>query len=173
MTLHVQGLRTYAAAIPPLIFFGGVSQTFCAWWEMSLGNTYMATVFGVFGAFSLSVGCVLLPAFGLGAAERDAGLGLVLLSFMMLLALITLGSLKCSLNVLAMLGSSLLFVLLLGTHHISGAGSSALRIAAGSFGMLATACTWWTAVTNLWTSDVTFLRSPVVTLYSKSEEEMV
>lgn len=173
MTLHVRGLQTYAAALPPLVFFGGVSQTLCAWWEMSLGNTFMATVFGVFGAFSLSVGCLLLPAFGLAGAERDAGLGLVLLSFMMVFALLVLGSLKCSLNVIAMLGSTLVFVLLLGVHHITGAHSAPLRVASGSLGMLATACTWWSAVTGLWTSDVTFLRSPVVTLYTKSEEEMV
>lgn len=172
-TFHVQGLQTFAAAIPPLIFFGGISQTFCAWWEMSLGNTYMATLFGTFGAFSLSIGCLLLPAFGLVGPERDAGLGLVLLSFMMLFALMLMGSLKCSFNVLCMLTSTLIFVFLLGVHFITGAESNGLRIASGVFGMVATALTWWLAVTNLWTSDVTFLRSPVVTLYTKSEEEMV
>lgn len=140
---------------------------------MSLGNTHMATVFGVFGAFSLSVGCLLLPAFGLVGAERDAGLGLVLLSFMMLFALILMGSLKCTLNVISMMASTLIFVLLLGVHFITGAENNGLRIGSGVFGIIATAFTWWLAVTNLWTSDVTFLRSPVVTLYTKSEEEMV
>lgn len=141
---------------------------------MSLGNTYMATLFGIFGAFSFSVGCSLLPIFGLLSSERDAGLGLVLLSFMMLFTLVLLGSLKCSLNLIATVAGTMLFSLFLGAHHISGATHDGLRNAAGAFGMIATAASWWTAVTNLWTADVTFLKSPVVVLYSGDRgEDMV
>lgn len=167
---RTQGLSGAAAVVPALIFFGGVSQTFCAWWEMSLGNTFMATVFGVFGAFSLSLGCMHVPAFGLaGTPDFEPGLGLFLLSFMMVFTLILLGALKTSVNVLATLATAQLFSLLLGAHYLSG--SEGLRIAAATFGMLATAASWWTAITGLWTADVTFLRSPVVMLYTPPRDD--
>lgn len=56
--------------MPVFILFGGVTQTLVAWFEMATGNTYSATMFGSYGAWNLTFGCIHIPAFGVLNAYR-------------------------------------------------------------------------------------------------------
>jgi succinate-acetate transporter protein len=44
-------------AVPVLIFYGGMFQSFVGLFEMFLGNTFGGTVFCTYGAFNFSCEC--------------------------------------------------------------------------------------------------------------------
>ncbi|WOO78448.1 ammonium permease ATO2-like protein [Vanrija pseudolonga] len=162
-TLRAQGVHSVNVAVPALVLFGGISQTLCGWWEMSLGNTYMATIFGSHGAFSLSYGAMYLPAFGVVSAytlpdgtlgsEFSEALGLYFVGWAMVSVLFVMGSLRSSVAMMAVLTATALSFLTLAVYHLTE--SNGARIAGGVFSALTTAAAWWTAMAGYWHEDNT------------------
>ncbi|GFZ46979.1 hypothetical protein JCM24511_04205 [Saitozyma sp. JCM 24511] len=162
--LYAQGVHTPNVVVPVLILFGGITQSLCGWWEMFLGNTFSATIFGSYGAFNLTYGALYLPAFGVITAyqnpdgslrpEFNQAIGLYLMAWMMVTVLFIIGSLRSSAGVLTTLVFTALAFLALGIYNMAGLDGG--RIAGGVFGMVATASAWWTAMAGYWTPDTTF-----------------
>lgn len=162
-----------------MVFFAGLSQTLCGWWEMNLGNTFMATIFAAYGAFSLSFGSMYLPAFGVVSAytladgtlspEFNEAMGLFFIAWMVVTTLLLIASLRSSVGLVATLASTLMLFLTLAVHYFTG--STGLRTAAGVFGLLAAAAAWWTAMAGLWTSDTTYacLRVSPISLCARED----
>ena len=64
-----------AAGIPTYYFFGGLLLIIAALLEWYLGNTFPSVVFSAYGAFFLSFGGTLTPAFNAFAAYAPPGQG--------------------------------------------------------------------------------------------------
>jgi len=163
-TLQDRGITVPQVMVPVLILYGGITQSLCGWWEMFLGNTYSATIFGSYGAFNLTFGALYLPAFGVQAAytnpdgtimpQFNQAVGFYLIAWTMVTVLFMIGSLRSSIGVLSTLTFTALSLASLAIFYMTGHDGG--RIAGGAFGMCATATAWWTAMTGFWTPDTTY-----------------
>jgi len=54
---------------------GGLVQILASMWEFPSGHTYGATMFGILGAFYLSLGIIYWPTSGIIAAYQGTSLG--------------------------------------------------------------------------------------------------
>ncbi|RSH89816.1 hypothetical protein EHS25_001802 [Saitozyma podzolica] len=169
-----QGVHTPNVVVPVLILYGGITQSLCGWWELFLGNTFSATIFGSYGAFNLTYRALYLPAFGVITAYQNAdgslrpqlnqAIGLYLMAWMIDPGIHRTGRFTITdgwhsrhaflaLGIWNMAGESGPFSL----RPISDSeGHDDARIAGGIFGMLASASTGWTAMAGYWTPDTTF-----------------
>ncbi|RXK37007.1 hypothetical protein M231_05714 [Tremella mesenterica] len=164
LTLYTRQVHIPNMVVPIVILYGGITQTLCGWWEMFLGNTFSATIFGSYGAFNLTYGAIYLPAFGVIQAYQNAdgtmkpefnqAVGLYMMAWMMVTILFILGALRSSLAVLLTLVFTGLTYLTLGIYYFYALDGA--RIAGGVFGMLATAAAWWAAMSGFWHPDSTF-----------------
>ncbi|KAG1816881.1 GPR1/FUN34/yaaH family-domain-containing protein [Suillus subaureus] len=70
LSLSIPTLAFRSVNPPSLIvviatFYGGISQTIVAIWEISLGNTFSATVFATYGGFDFVYSAICLPRISL------------------------------------------------------------------------------------------------------------
>ncbi|KAM0789791.1 hypothetical protein ACM66B_006643 [Microbotryomycetes sp. NB124-2] len=164
ITLRAQGVSIPNVAVPVLLFYGGIFQSLVGMWEMAIGNTYGATVFATYGAFNLTYAGLYLPALGVAQAylledgslspQFTQAVGLYLIMWMMVTIIFIIGSLRSSAAVLSTLVFTALAFLTLAINSFSP--SDGARIAGGSFGMLASFCSWWAAMAGFWVKDTTF-----------------
>ncbi|KAM0747620.1 hypothetical protein T439DRAFT_317713 [Meredithblackwellia eburnea MCA 4105] len=164
LTLHTRGVQVPNVVVPVLILYGGISQSLVGWFEMYLGNTFGATVFGSYGAFNLTYGALYLPAFGVISAytlpdgtlspQFSQAIGLYLIAWFIVTMLFIIGALRSSAAVLSTLVFTALAFLTLAINSFTG--SDASRVAGGAFGMAATFCSFWAAICGFWSKDATF-----------------
>lgn len=172
--LHTRGVVIPNVVVPVLILYGGLFQSLVGMWELALGNTFGGTVFGSFGAFNFTYGGLYLPAFGVIEAytladgtispQFNQAVGIYLIAWMMVTMLFFVGALRTNVTIVSTLGFTVLAFLFLGLSNFTG--SDPCRIAGGAFGMCATFCAWWGAMTGFWSSTATFgwIKLPAVAL---------
>lgn len=139
INIQVRGVTNNKIIISAAMFYGGAILLFVGLLCYPLGNTFGMTVFGSFGGFWISYGCILTDQFGIMASYKDDpemwanAMGLFLAGWTVFTFLMTLCTLKGDWGLfLIMLFATLLFLLLTIGTFISNEN---VIIAGGYFGI--------------------------------------
>ncbi|SCU83867.1 LAFA_0D06370g1_1 [Lachancea sp. 'fantastica'] len=71
LNAQVRGVTNAKVVISASLFFGGCIELFAGLLCYPTGNTYAMTVFGSFGGFWISYGCILLDQFGIVSSYSE------------------------------------------------------------------------------------------------------
>lgn len=132
-------------------FYGGLAQLLAGMWEFRNGNTFGATAFSTYGAFWLSFAALLIPGLGIGlgtnAGPSGAAVGVYLLAWTIITALLTAGALRINgaLSVVFILLTLTYLALTIGAF----ADSSTLTRIGGWLGILTALAAWYTALAGI------------------------
>ncbi|HET9921399.1 MAG TPA: acetate uptake transporter [Ktedonobacteraceae bacterium] len=136
------------------IFYGGLGQLLAGMWEFRAGNTFGATAFTSYGAFWLSFAVIFIPGFGVlaaftgkAAASLGTALGIYLLGWTIITALLTLGTLRSNVALLSVFVLLTLTFLFLAIGALGG--STGMTAIGGWLGILTALVAWYTALAGL------------------------
>ncbi|WOO78447.1 Ammonia transport outward protein 2 [Vanrija pseudolonga] len=175
--LYVLGARdvqSTAIVIPVLMLLGGISQTFVGWFEMFIGNTYSATIFGTFGGFNMCYAAIYIPSFGVLDAFKDANgklgdsfnqaMGIFFVVWSIVGFFFVLASFRSSVAILSTLTFTTLTFVCLAIFNMTGTKGS--QYASGAMACIAAWCGFWAALAGYWSPDTTydFIRLPPISL---------
>mmetsp|Transcript_1210 Transcript_1210/g.1328 ORF Transcript_1210/g.1328 Transcript_1210/m.1328 type:complete len:256 (+) Transcript_1210:138-905(+) len=99
---QAMGVNHSNALLGIAAFYGGLIQFLAGCWEMVIGNTFGATALTSYGAFWISYAAINVEAFGITAAYKDEAefnnaMGLLLLSWAIYTAILSMLTLKSTL----------------------------------------------------------------------------
>ncbi|KAG2139848.1 GPR1/FUN34/yaaH family-domain-containing protein [Suillus bovinus] len=154
-------------------FFGGISQTIVGMWEMFLGNTFTATVFGTYGGFNFSFGAIYLPQLGLAAAYTVDGvlgqefynaIGIYLAIWDLITFLFLLGAIRTTFPIVITLAFTVCALTCLSLNAFTG--NPHLATAGGALGVIASFGAYYGALALFWTQQTTysFIRLPALVI---------
>jgi succinate-acetate transporter protein len=141
------------------LFYGGAAQFCAGMWEFKAGNTFGATAFTSYGAFWLSFAVIFIPGFGIASSLTAAGaihqgVGLYLLAWTIITALLLVGSLKTNIALIAVFAFLTLTFLSLTIGELAGsAGSPAFHTLGGYLGLITALVAWYSALAGLLSSS--------------------
>lgn len=144
---QVRGVTNNAVLVGGSFFFGGAIELFAGLLCYPIGNTYALTVFGAYGGFWISYGCIQLDQFGIAAAYADAptmyqnAVGFYLTGWLVFTTLMLCCTLKSTwgLFLLFFFLEVTFFLLVIGTFI----GSDRVTIAGGYFGIFSSLAGWY------------------------------
>jgi len=154
---------TYNLVMVFATFYGGISQTIVGLWEMFLGNTFSATVFGTYGGFNFSYGALYLPQLGLTAAYTVDGqltqayynaLGIYMAIWCLITFVFLLGALRTTLPIVGTLGFTVFALACLSANAFTGIDH--LATAGGALGICASFGAYYGALSLFWTQQTTY-----------------
>ncbi|SCU79922.1 LADA_0B04038g1_1 [Lachancea dasiensis] len=144
LNAQVRGVTNAKVIISASLFFGGCIELFAGLLCYPIGNTYAMTVFGSFGGFWISYGCILTDQFGIVSSYEDDpqmlanALGFFLTGWTVFTFLMLMCTLKSTWGLFLLLFFlDLTFLMLtIGTFI----GNENVSIAGGYFGILSSMC---------------------------------
>ena len=150
------------------LFYGGLAQMLAGMWEFKAGNTFGATAFTSYGGFWLSFAVIFIPGSGILASFTDksgallpvfgTAVGLYLLGWTIFTALMTLGTLRSNLALMAVFVLLTLTFLWL-TIGFLGGGTTWIQLG-GWFGILTALAAWYTALAGILASGKNMFTLP-------------
>ncbi len=146
------------------LFYGGLAQLLAGMWEFKAGNTFGATAFTSYGAFWLSFAVIFIPGFGIlgsltAAGATDQALGLYLLAWTIITAILLIASLRSNIALIAVFAFLTLTFLSLTIGKLSG--SSTFGTLGGYLGIITAIVAWYTALAGLLGSGKASFSLPV------------
>ncbi|KAL7416955.1 putative FUN34-transmembrane protein [Mrakia frigida] len=168
----VRGITHPNVVVGMCMGVGGLAQLLSGMWEFTCGNTFGATAFSSYGTFWISFGLIYWPSSGILTAdyaegELESALGIYLMSWFILTFLMTLATLKASLELCATFSILTLALLLLAVGEFMG--SAGLHKAGGGVGVLASFCALYCGLSGLLTPDTSYFLLPTYDLSGKSK----
>ncbi|KAH7882589.1 GPR1/FUN34/yaaH family-domain-containing protein [Phlebopus sp. FC_14] len=163
LTLNAGNVHTPNLVLVFATFYGGISQTLVGMWEMFLGNTFSATVFGTYGGFNFSYGALYLPQIGLAAAYSVNGvpteefyhaIGIYLSIWALITFVFALGAIRTTLPIVVTLGFTVVSLSCLAANAFTG--NTHLATAGGAFGVVAAFGAYYGSLSLFWTQQTTF-----------------
>lgn len=163
LNAQVRGVSNAKIIISASLFFGGCIELFAGLLCYPIGNTYAMTVFGAFGGFWISYGCILTDQFGILSSYADDpemlanALGFFLTGWTVFTFLMLMCTLKSTWGLFLLLFFlELTFLMLtIGTfisnEHVTKAG--------GYFGILSSMCGFYSLYSGV--ADTTNSYFPV------------
>lgn len=133
-------------------FYGGFVQLCAGQWEMVVENTFGFTAFSSYGAFWISYGAILCPAFGIAEAYTDpkefaSAVGFFLIGWMIFTTMMTMCLVKSTYPLFSLfLVVDIVFILLIAAEFT---GSDSCKKAAGVLGIIASFLAWYDAFAGL------------------------
>jgi uncharacterized protein len=129
------------------IFYGGIAQFAAGLWEFRRGNTFGATAFSSYGAFWLSFWWLNTHAIAGAGPDIHQALGLYLLSWALVSAILSIAALKTNTATLAVLVAlTLTFIFLgIGALQNDATGLSSLTKVGGYLGIVTALLALYTA----------------------------
>lgn len=144
---QVRGVTNNKVIVGSCLFFGGVIEVIAGFLCYPIGNTYGMTVFGAFGGFWISYGCIITDQFHVISSYGDDiemlnnALGFFLAGWTVFTFLMLMCTLKSTWGLFLLL-SFLEMTFLLLTIGTFISSSSTLK-AGGYFGILSSICGWY------------------------------
>ncbi|KAG1830685.1 GPR1/FUN34/yaaH family-domain-containing protein [Suillus subalutaceus] len=144
-------------------FYGGIAQTIVAVWEMSLGNTFSATVFATYGGFDFVYSAFCLPRIALAAADTVDGvvrqqlynaIGIYLAIWSSITFLLLLGALQTNIPYVVTHACIVCALACLSLNAFTG--HLHLAIAGGVLGIIASFSAYYSAFSFFWTQHTSF-----------------
>ncbi len=131
------------------LVYGGLTLLLTGMWEFRAGNTFAATAASSYGAFWLSYVVLLTPGlFGIGSAAISyQALGVYLLGWAIVTAILAIASLRTTGAFAAILVLLFLTYLLLGVAQLTD--NDALQAVGGWLGILTAIVAWYAALAAL------------------------
>ena len=126
--------------LPMGLFYGGLAQLLAGMWEFKSGNTFGATCFSSFGAFSIGLATmVILEGMEVIAAVPPAGLAVFLIAWGIFTLYATVASFKISKGLVSV------FMPLTITFFLLAAGeySHGFKLAGGYVGIITAIAAWY------------------------------
>jgi len=165
-------LNTDGVTVPNLIvgmalIVGGLGQFCAGMWEMACGNTFGATVFGLFSTFWGSYGLIYIPGTGIidaytatpeTATQLHNAIGIYLATWFIMGILLAFGSLRTSIALLTLVSLICTTILVLAISEFTQ--SVAVTKAAGALGVVTAMVTFYVGAASLYTSDNTYFTLP-------------
>ncbi|KAG1873872.1 GPR1/FUN34/yaaH family-domain-containing protein [Suillus subluteus] len=143
--------------------YGGIAQTIVAVWEMSLGNTFSATVFATYGGFDFVYSAFCLPRIALAATDTVDGvvrqqlynaIGIYLAIWSSITFLLLLGALQTNIPYVVTHACIVCALACLSLNAFTG--NPHLAIAGGVLGILASFSAYYSAFSFFWTQHTSF-----------------
>uniref|UniRef100_A0A0B7KID6 Uncharacterized protein n=1 Tax=Bionectria ochroleuca TaxID=29856 RepID=A0A0B7KID6_BIOOC len=175
--LQVRGVQIPNVMISVLIGFCGISLYICGAMEFFAGNTFGATVFSSYAAFSISYGLIFLPTTGITAAYLDANTGamspdfnqaiaLYLWAWFILTVIYTVAAMRSSVILVAALLALDICLLLLAVGFMTQ--SQATMKAGYAFGYIEAFTAYWAGCSGLYSGGLTPFEVPEFPLYKEA-----
>ncbi|CAO3576447.1 unnamed protein product [Absidia cylindrospora] len=145
-------------------FYGGLVQLLAGMWEFRTGNTFGATAFSSYGGFWLSYATIFVPGFGIlegygkDTAVLDQSLGIYLLSWAIMTALLLIASHRSSIGLASMFFFLFITFVLLAASKFNN--SETTLVAGGAFGVITALIAWYNALSGLLTHESSFFQLP-------------
>lgn len=144
---EVRGVTNNKVLVGACLFFGGAIELFAGLLCYPIGNTYAMTVFGAFGGFWISYGCIITDQFHVVSSYGDDtemlanALGFFLSGWCVFTFLMLMCTLKSTWGLFLLLFFlEITFLLLTIGAFIS---STNVSKAGGYFGILSSVCGWY------------------------------
>jgi len=161
------GVQTENLIVGMALITGGFGQFCAGMWEMACGNTFGATLFGLFSTFWGSYGLIFLPGTGIlaayeaspaTAAQLHNALGIYLITWFILGVLLTLGALRTSVAMLSLATMICSTILVLAVSEFTQMPS--VTKAAGAMGIVTGLLTFYVGAASLYTEENTIFTLP-------------
>lgn len=168
LSLSIPTLASGSIDPPSLIvviatFYGGISQITVAAWEISLGNTFSATVFATYGGFDFVYSALCLPRIGHTAAhivDEVVGqqfydyIGIYFAIWGSIAFLLLLGALHTNIPYVATHACIVCALACLSLNAFTG--NPRLAFAGGALGIVASFVAYYSAFSFFWTQHTSF-----------------
>jgi len=162
----VQARHVYIAnlALAMSLAAGGLVQILASMWEFPSGNTYGATMFGILGAFYLSLGILYWPESGIqsvysGTNQGNDALGLYLSAWFILSVIMLIASIRTS-AAMTVLWFAIFMTFILALSGTLREEEKVLK-ASGGFGIFTSAVAFYLGAAGLWTKEAAYFNLPV------------
>lgn len=160
---QVRGVDNAKVLVGACLFYGGCIELFAGLLCYPIGNTYAMTVFGAFGGFWISYGCILTDQFNVASSYGDDvdmfnnAMGFFLAGWTVFTCLMLMCTLKSTWGLFLLL-FFLEFTFLFLTIGTFLANTKVLQ-AGGYFGILSSVCGWYSLYSGV--ADTTNSYFPV------------
>ncbi|KZT60500.1 hypothetical protein CALCODRAFT_448495 [Calocera cornea HHB12733] len=170
------GVTTTNVIVGMALICGGFGQFCAGMWEMACGNTFGATLFGLFSTFWGSYGLIFIPGTGIlaayeatpeTAAQLHNAIGIYLITWFILGVLLTLGALRTSVAMLSLAIMICSTILVLAVSEFTQKVS--VTKAAGAMGIVTALLTFYVGAASLYTEDNTIFTLPTGPFARKGE----
>jgi succinate-acetate transporter protein len=154
-------------AVVTITFYGGISQIIVGVWEISLRNTFSATVFAAYGGFEFVYSVICLPRVALAAAHTVNGvverpfynaIGIYLAIWSSITFLLLLGALQTTIPYVATHAFTVCALTCLSLNAFTG--NPHLAIVGSALGIITSFSAYYSAISLFWAQHTSFTFIP-------------